>query len=384
MSGRQQIALAFPRGAHQETFIHGVFRYAAEQGLNWSYTIAPEALALSVLDLVDWPGDGILAALNTLEESEYAAAMSPPVVNISSALPVSSVPRSMVDNVAVGRIAADHLVTRGLRNFAFYGLKDIEYSKRRWVGFTERLAESGFTATKHLATATFGFRGKVWLRQNQQLTAWLKTLEMPCGVFAVSDYRARHILDACHQVGLETPQQVAVLGVDNEHVICEHITPTLSSVARNDTLEGYRAADLLNRCMRGETPPEGDELVQPLEVVSRESTSAFAVGDPRLRKALEYLLDNMTDPVTVEELAEHVDVSRRWLEYAFRDALGETPYQYLQRQRLIRAKHLLTEERDAKVYRIAQRSGFSSVKQLSTAFQKAFGLTPGEYRKLHD
>jgi LacI family transcriptional regulator len=362
--------------------MQGVFRYAAEHNLGWSYTIAPESLTLSVLDLVDWPGDGVLAALNTAEEAEHAAAMSIPVVNISSTLAESPSPRSMVDNAAVGRIAAEHLLTRGLQHFAFYGLREVEYSKRRWMGFHQRLAQNGYEPKKHLATPTFGFIGKVWIKQHEELVAWLESLPKPVGVFAVSDYRARHVLDACEQAGIPSPQQVAVLGVDNEQVICDHVVPRLSSVARNDTLEGYRAAELLHSCLRGDAPADADEPVPPLEVVSRESTAAFAVADTRLKQALEYLLDNVTDPITVEELAEHVDVSRRWLEYAFRDALGETPYQYLQRQRLLLAKRLLTEEPDAKVYRIAQRTGFSSVKQLSAAFQRAFGVTPGDYRKL--
>ncbi|TWT77268.1 Xylose operon regulatory protein [Posidoniimonas polymericola] len=374
--------MAFPRGAHQEAFIHGVFQYSSDKGLDWTYTIAPESLALSVLDLVDWPGDGVLAALNTAEEAEYAKAMRQPVINISSALPESPVPRVMVDNIAVGRVAADHLITRGLRSFAFYGLADVEYSKRRWMGFVERLAESDFTATQHLATPTFGFRGSVWMRQHKELAAWLKSLPTPCGVFSVSDYRARHVLDACQQVGRKSPEQIAVLGVDNEHVICEHISPTLSSVARNDALEGYRAAELLHQRLNGESSDDAEAPVPPLEVVSRESTSAFAVSDPRMKTVLEYLLSNVAEPITIDELAEHADVSRRWLEYAFRDALGETPYHYLQRQRLLLAKRLLRDDPTSPIYRIAQRTGFSSVKQLNKAFQKEYGATPGEYRKL--
>src|SRR5687768_9744987 len=116
-----EIALAFPRGAHQEVFIQGVLKYAQENQCNWSYITAPESLALSVLDLVGWPGDGILAALNTAEEAACAAALSAPVVNISSALPSSPVPRSIVDNRAIGELAADHLSCKGFKDYAFYG-----------------------------------------------------------------------------------------------------------------------------------------------------------------------------------------------------------------------------------------------------------------------
>ena len=130
----KEIALAFPRGAHQELFIEGVLRYAADQECNWSYITAPESLSLSVLDLVGWPGDGILAALNTAQEAACAASLSLPVVNISSALPRSPVPRSIVDNRAIGSLAADHLVGKGFQDYAFYGLSDVQYSKDRQAG----------------------------------------------------------------------------------------------------------------------------------------------------------------------------------------------------------------------------------------------------------
>lgn len=384
MQRSKQIALAFPRGAHQELFIEGVLRYAAENERPWTYTVAPESLALSVVDLIDWPGDGVLAALNTPAEAACATALPMPVVNISSALEQSPTPRSMVDNLAIGSLAAEHLLSRGFRHFAFYGLEDVEYSKTRWLGFSGRLEASDVSSSQMLSTATFGFSGKVWVRQHREVAAWLGDLPLPCGVFAVSDYRARHVLDACRQAELKTPEQIAVIGVDNEQVICEHVSPTLTSVARNDRLEGYRAAELLDRLMQGEEVAGPESGVPPLGVVERESTAAFAVSDPRLRKALAYLHENIEDPITVEELADHAEVSRRWLEYEFRSVLGETPYQYVRRQRLIRAKRLLSDEPNAKIYQIAQRTGFSSVKQLTVAFQQAFGATPGEFRKLLD
>ncbi|TWT29223.1 Xylose operon regulatory protein [Posidoniimonas corsicana] len=378
----QQIALAFPRGAHQEHFIEGVTRYASEKGLCWSFTVAPESLALSVLDLVEWPGDGVLAAINTPVEAACAAEMSIPVVNISSTLAESPVPRAMVDNLAIGKLAAEHLLSRGFTNFAFYGLSDVEYSRQRWIGFSERLAQNDATCERHLSTPTFGFRGTVWLEQHQQISTWLQQLPTPCGVFAVSDYRARHVLDACRQYGLSTPDQIAVLGVDNEQVICEHVHPTLSSVSRNDQLEGYRAAEMLDRLLRGEELSDRDAFVPPLEVVERDSTATFAVTDERLRRALSYLHDYIADPITVDELARQSEVSRRWLEYAFRDVLGETPYQYLRRQRLLLAKHLLKEDPKQSISRIAQRAGFSSVKQMRVAFQREFGVTPGHFRQV--
>jgi LacI family transcriptional regulator len=377
----REIALAFPRGAHQEVFIDGVLRYARDNECNWSYITAPESLSLSVLDLVGWPGDGILAALNTAEEAECAAAISIPVVNISSALVRSPVPRSIVDNHAIGALAADHLVSKGFQTYAFYGLDGVQYSKDRHAGFEERLAAAGYDSVEFLSKPTFGLGGNQWLQQYHVLADWLAQLPTPCGLFAVSDYRARQVLDACRQVELKVPEQIAVIGVDNEQVICEHAFPTLTSVARNDQLEGYRAAAMLHRLLQGKRVPREEDPIPPLQVVERESTATFAVADSRLRQALAFLHEHIEKPITIDQITEHAGVSRRWLEYAFRDVLGETPYQYLRRQRLAMARRLLAENPSDKVYAIAQQTGFSSAKQLAIAFHQDFGMSPREYRR---
>lgn len=377
----REIALAFPRGAHQEVFIEGVLRYAAEHQSNWSYITAPESLSLSVLDLIGWPGDGILAAINTPAEGECAANLSVPVVNISSALPQSPVPRSIVDNIAIGAAAAEHLVGKGFETHAFYGLSDVQYSKDRRAGFAARLAVDDFHCLDFLSAPTFGLGGNQWLQQHRALAEWLKELPTPCGLFAVSDYRARQVLDACRQLGRHVPEQIAVIGVDNEQIICEHAYPKLSSVARNDRLEGYRAAAMLDAIMNGEQVSLEEPPIPPLEVVERDSTATFAVQDPRLREALAYLHQHIDQPITIDNIIGHSGVSRRWLEYAFRRVLHETPYQYLRRQRLALAKRLLSEDPSAKVHRVAQQSGFSSAKHLAIAFQQSFGMSPRDYRK---
>jgi LacI family transcriptional regulator len=213
------------------------------------------------------------------------------------------------------------------------------------------------------------------------LADWLLQLKRPVGLLATSDYRARQVIDACRLAKLPIPEDVALVGVNNDRLICDHARPRLTSVARNYQQEGYRAAELLDALLRGEHVPLEREAVPPTEVVERDSTATFAVGDPRLRDALGYLHLHLGDPLSIEDLTRHAGVSRRWLEYAFRAALGETPYQYLRRQRLAQARRLLTSEPGAKIYHIAQRSGFASAKQLTIAFHQDFGMSPRDYRR---
>ena len=377
----KEIALAFPRGAHQEVFITGVLRYAIEYGCNWSYITSPESLALSVLDLRGWKGDGIIAALNTPAEASCVKEFEVPVVNISGTLEHTPVPRVSLDNRLVGQLAAEHLIERGFREFAYYGLRNVAYSIARGSTFEARLQQAGFRCTSLLMPPTYRANALQWHDQQRRLVKWLERLPTPVGLFAVTDYRAREVLDACRQIGLRVPQQVAVIGVDNEEVICAHVEPQLTSVARDNQQEGYHAATILDDLIRGKPIASTEEVIPPLGIVPRESTQTVAFKDARLCHAIEYLNKNIEHPIGVDELASQVGVSRRWMEYAFRDALNESPYQYIRQWRLKLARDLLEKEPAAKIYQVARRTGFSSAKQLTTAFGQEFGVSPREFQR---
>ena len=381
MRHAKEIALAFPHGAHQEELINGVLRYAGEHGCNWTYITAPESLSLSVLDLRGWRGDGIIAALNTPAEANCAKGLSLPIVNISATLAKTPVPRVSCDSRVVGELAAEHLVERGFQQFAFYGLRGVAYSALRQEGFNARLAVAGCRSVSVLMPPTYRARSLQWRDQQRKLVHWLGRLPKPVGLLAVTDYRARQVLDACRQVGLRVPQQVAVIGVDNEEVICGHVQPRLSSVARNNVQEGYHAAAMLSLLLRRKPVPSMEETIAPIGVVARESTETVAFQDPRLCEAIDYLNEHIASPLGVQELASHVGVSRRWMEYAFREALGESPYQYIRRRRLKLAQRLLETNSRTKIYEIAQQTGFSSAKQFSMAFSQEFGTSPREYQR---
>jgi LacI family transcriptional regulator len=377
----KEIALAFPRGAHQEVFITGVLRYAIEHGCNWSYVTSPESLALSVLDLHGWKGDGIIAALNTPAEAASVKELNVPAVNISGTLEHTPVPRVSLDNRLVGELAAEHLMERGFREFAYYGLRHVAYSNARGAMFEARLRDGGFSCASLLMRPTYRAKGLQWHDQQRRLVKWLQRLPAPVGLFAVTDYRAREVLDACRQIGLRVPQQVAVIGVDNEEVICAHVQPQLTSVARDNQQEGYHAATILDQLIRGKPIASVEEVIPPLGIVARESTQTVAFKDARLCQAIEYLNKNIEHPIGVDELASQVGVSRRWMEYAFRDALNESPYQYIREWRLNLARELLEKEPGTKIHQVARRTGFSSAKQLTTAFGQKFGLSPREFQR---
>jgi len=195
---------------------------------------------------------------------------------------------------------------------------------------------------------------------------------------------ARLVIDACGQCDLRVPKDVAIVSVDNERTICEHCEPQLTSVDRNALQVGYQAARLLDSQMCGCDAEAGEILIPPGELVLRASTDTLAVDDPRLREAMAYIQSRLAGDLSIDEILAHTKMSRRWLEYAFRKHLGDSPHTYITRQRVAAAKRLLEETPGMKLHEVAATVGFSRPKQLTLAFQKFEGKSPRQYRQSLD
>jgi LacI family transcriptional regulator len=213
-----------------------------------------------------------------------------------------------------------------------------------------------------------------------ELARWLLSLPRPVGVMASYDIRARHVLDACRRVGLAVPDQVAVIGVDNDEFLCNLSDPPITSVAPDTRRTGYEAAALLDRLMSAREKQRGQAVfVQPLGVVTRRSTDAFALGDPDVSAAVRFIREHAYHGITVKDVLAEVPVSRRVLEGRFRKLLGRTPHDEIARIRLERVRQLLRETR-LSMDEIARRSGFRNGEYLATAFRREIGTSPNEYR----
>jgi LacI family transcriptional regulator len=380
MRRTKEIAFAFPRYDHHERFIEGVLRYAAEHECEWSYITPAESASLSVMHLKGWPGDGVLAEICSEEEEQFARGLNMPVVNISSNLPTSQFPMVIANNYAFGELAADHLLEKGFPCFGFYGVDEVEYSRLRRAGFVDHLTLKRHTCALLEVTPTYGHPTIDWHRQHQVLANWIKSLSKPCGIFAISDYRARQVLDVCNQLNLDIPKEIGIIGVDNMTIICEHSVPSLSSIARNDILQGYRAAELLNQQLHGNISAVEPNMILPKGIVERGST-AFLVSDPRMLAVRDFLHNNLNANINIKTICRDVGVSRRWLESEFRKVFDESPHQYLRRQRLSLVRRILIEEPREKISSIASRTGFSSAKQLYATFLKEFNQSPRQFRR---
>ena len=327
----RRVALAFPVTVSWTAILaDGIADYARQHG-GWDLTTSPptfseaEELALTTYNLRGWPGNGIIAIISSAAESRIARCLGTPVVCIGGNLGQCGLPRVTVDQYAVGRLAAEHLLSLGLRHLAYYGLRGPWYSQERQRGFLDQARTAGTTCQVFESSPNTDPRA-TWERRRASLGRWLKSLRPPVGIFAVHDYRARVIADECIRLGLDVPHDVAVLGVGNDLTACEFCQPMLSSVSRSPWQVGYEAAKLLDRLMSGDTIVQHDIFIPPDGVVTRRSTDTITVDDPHVSAAVHFMRDHLNDAFGIEQVMKHVPISRRRLHEQFQRLLNRTPY----------------------------------------------------------
>jgi LacI family transcriptional regulator len=360
--------------------LRGISRYAALHG-PWAFFLEPGGLE-PVPRLGDWGIGGIIALLRNRRLARRILALGVPTVDLDFSLREFEPWGVVSDERAVGRLAAEHLLRCGLRHFAYCGWsspgdpRGYWWESVRFRGFVEGLGAAGPAVRVHAAA------DRVWAREQKDLARWLRELPRPVGIFAGNDQRARHVLEAARLAGVAIPREAAVIGVDNDDVLCEMSTPSLSSVKLDAERMGYEGAALLDRLMSGRRAARKPVVVPPLGVAPRQSTDILASADAVTQEALRYIRANAGRPIRVRDVLQAVRVSRRTLETRFDRALGATPHGEIQRARLERARALLAET-EWPIKKVAAASGFSYAERLHAVFRQALGLTPGRYRARH-
>ena len=308
--------------------------------------------------------------------TEALVGLGCPVVIVPSDEAVAGVFRVDVDDVAIGRLAAEHLVARGYKNFAFVGRGDAHYARQRLEGFRAVVGE--------VAVYWEEFRDRrqydeYWRDPDEDMVGWLAGQAMPVGIFTAHDPTGRHVLEAAAQAGLEVPFAVGVISANDDETVCEMARPALSSIRLPWRRLAAEVVQMIEAIWAGK-PPVSAVLVPPLEIVARGSSSYEAVGDPVVRRAMQYLVAEISTIISVEEWAARIGVSRRVLERRFQDSLGRSPHAMIQHERVERAKSLLTTT-DLAVGLIAERCGFQSNERLTVNFRASVGVPPATYRR---
>ena len=313
----------------------------------------------------NWRGDGVIARLENEEIARTVMRLGVPVVDVSAARVVPSVPWVETNDAAIAELAFRHFVERGYRHFAFCGDDRFQWSRWRRDSFLNFATQSG--ATCHVYDQT-------------DLVAWVQSLPKPCGVMAAYDIQGQKLLDACRTADVAVPGDVSVVGVDNDEVLCELCAPPLSSVAPDAFQTGLRAAELLHRMMNGEAVPPVGFFLEPLRLVVRQSSDGIAIADPQIAAAMRLIREHACDGLQVVDVLERIGLSRRSLESRFRKHVGRSPHEEILRLKLERVKALL-EESELTLPDIARRTGFKHDEYLSVAFKRVVGMPPSTYRR---
>ena len=324
--------------------IRGIGRYAQQHG-GWDIWLEQRCQHAPGRLPPGWCGDGIIARVADRTMGRYLAEALGGVVNVSSArIPGVCFPTVTADLHAAAQLAVEHLLNQGFRHFGYFAPLGASYVDVHYHSFVERLAAAGLDCD--LLPARRG-RGKgskaTWQRQQNELRRWLQQLPKPVAVVTWTSDRGREVLYACRAVGLLVPEEVAVMGGDEDSLLCETCNPPLSGVALTSERIGYEAAALLDRLLHGECPPKDPILIEPTRVVVRQSTDTLAITDPDLARAIAFVRAHAATPIQVSDILREVAISRSSLERRFQEALGRSPAEEIRRVRLERTKQLLAD-----------------------------------------
>ena len=352
----------------------GIAHYAAAHG-PWTFS-TQDWQAFEPISILDrWDGDGIITLAPDENFVRDIRASGIAAVSVTAG---TSFPTVTMDNAAVGRLAAEHLIKQGHRHFGYVGINSV-YSRQRQAAFARTIRQAGLQETVYEPVPCERVPWK-WQVLQRLLVPWLRSLPKPVGVMACSDYRGRHIIEAAHDCGAIVPDQVAVVGTANDEVICGFCDPPLSSVSIAGERIGYEAARLLDRLMKGGPAPAKPILIPPGGVVVRRSSDMLALADADVAAALRFIRAHGNKSLGVADVLAEVPISRRRLERRFRSVIGHTPWREIRLAQIAHVKKVLAET-DMIISSVAAASAFSNARRLCTIFKAEVGMTPGAYRR---
>jgi len=363
------------RGIARYSRLHGPWMFYQQPAFYLKSSNNSKVLLSTIKEL---DADGII--MREIPQSRGIIDLGIPAI-ISSAQK-TSIPgaANIVGDVeADGKMAAEHLLERGFKNFAYCGFSDdLWWSKARGESFEKTIGQAGYKV--HFYEQPKAKAKRTWAKEQFILADWLKSLPKPTGLMACIDERSANVVEACKIAGLYIPEEVAVIGVDNDDLICDLSTPPLSSIALNDEMTGYNAAELLDKLMAGEKTTQQVITLSPTHVVTRQSTDTFAIDDPDVIEAVRFIHNNATEQILVDDVVNHVAMTRRTLQRRFHAVLGRTISDEIMHTRIELACKMLVETNQP-ISLIALNLGQADINHVSRWFKKLKGMTPLAYKK---
>ena len=363
----------------REKLMRGIAGYSNEHG-HWHVYTAPEGTEASLFFSETYSWDGLIVRVIEASEARRIQKLGVPAVSVGSArVPSDALPRVKVDDVALTGLAARHLIAAGLRQFAYCSWFK-KQDEDRGLAFAGHLAEKGYSCDFYSDSTPLA-PSAPWQARQRDLAKWLKKLPKPIGILTWNPDVACQLVEACQVAGVSVPQDAAIITADDDPTKCELSNPTISAIEIPAGRIGYEAASLLDRLMSGRRAPSKPILIQPAGIVTvRQSSNTSTLPDRDVHLAVQYIREHCTQSVRMNEVARRLAVSRRWLERHFKQVVGHSPHEELQRCRLERAKKMLLDT-DLDAARIAAASGFASPSYFNTFFRRLTGMTPLTFRE---
>ena len=368
---------------YQRKVVRGVAAYARDVG-GWSLYVEDNTLD-RLPNLRSWRGHGVITTFTERKYSEIVRSLDIPVVGVEGGYAWyetdSNVPYFGTDDEAIARMAVEHLLSQGYRHLAYCGMSRNRYnvwSERRARAFKRLAKEANAPCSMYVGR---NLATRKWSELQKGLAHWLLSLKKPVGIMAANDARARHVLEACRNIGVRVPDDVAVIGVDNDELMCELTEPPLTSIEQGARGVGYHAAELLARMMAGKKARTLANLVPPERIVCRRSTDYLAIEDPDVAAAVRFIRQHACEHMRTSDLLEAIGVSKSTLTERFKKVMGKTIHEETRETMLLRARQLIADG-GLSLKQVAAQAGFTHIQHMTNLFRQYVGQTPRDFQRI--
>lgn len=363
----------------------GIKTYAKSNG-TWLFNFMPvHQQTIKGIDGIlqwanEWGANGVIGQFYNLSKSDIAKFKKSGIAIISQDFKerLEGLPVITGAYRETGKLAAEYFARKGFRNFGFYGFSNIVWSRERLEGFREALSEKGFVVhnleQEELPTK------ELWQYQPDNLMQWLSSLPKPIAIMACDDNQGQYICEVCRLLNIRIPEDVAILGVDNDQSICEFSNPPLSSIKQNAEKGGYDAAASMQQMIDSRTFHCENIYVPYINIITRQSTDIYTTQDPVISDLLRYIHTHINTKINVQKLLKEIPISRRKLEKKFFTATHTSIYQYILHLKMEKFTERLLETNDSLV-NVATELGLDDYKNISRTFKKLYGCAPNKYRQ---
>lgn len=375
-SGKKVILLIESSRAFGQLLVKGIVQYSRFHA-RWSF-YREAGLNEYNQRALNWSADGIIAhVLNAKVAQRVLPKDTPAVVKGINEL-IPGVCNIVGDTDSIANMAAEHFLSLGLKNFAYCGFTEVLWSKEFSKHFSRTLAKKGFTCGHYCQTKQKAKSS--WQKELGNLVKWIRSLPKPVGIMACNDDRGQHLIEAARLANQRVPEDVAIIGVDNDEWICNLTLPPMTSIALNTEKAGYETAELLDRLMSGEQMRDQKIVISPTHVVSRQSTNLLYVDDPEVLNALNFIHKNFNEPIQIDDVVKATTVCRRILYYRFKQAIGKPISEEIRR---IRVEHMakMLVETNLPISRITANCKYTSVRNVARYFKLEKGMSLLQYRQ---